>query len=270
MTYFTEKVAVVTGAGSGIGRALALELATRGAAVAISDVDAAGLAETERLLGGARVRVDHVDVAERERMLAYADEVAAHFGVVHQVYNNAGIAFTGDIEAMDFKHLERVMDVDYWGVVNGTKAFLPHLIASGDGHVVNISSVFGIIAVPSQGAYNAAKFAVRGFTEALAMEMKARGRPVRVTCVHPGGIRTNVARSAGQVDGLDHDAVATSFDKVARTSATRAAQVILDGVAKGRTRVLIGADARAIDLLARITGPRYQRLVARLSGKAGL
>lgn len=270
MTYFTDKVAVVTGAGSGIGRALALELSARGAAVAISDVDATGLAETERMLAGARVRADHVDVAERERMLAYASEVAAHFGVVHQVYNNAGVAFSGDIEAMDFKHLERVMDVDYWGVVNGTKAFLPHLIASGDGHVVNISSVFGIISVPTQGAYNAAKFAVRGFTEALAMEMKARGRPVKVTCVHPGGIRTNVARNAAQVDGLDHDSLATSFDKVARTSPTRAAQVILDGVAKGQVRVLIGADAHAIDLLARIAGPRYQRLVARFSGKAGL
>lgn len=270
MTYFTQKVAVVTGAGSGIGRALALELAARGAAVAISDVDAAGLAETERLLGGARMRVDHVDVAERERMLAYADDVAAHFGAVHQIYNNAGVAFTGDIEAMDFKHLERVMDVDYWGVVNGTKAFLPHLIASGDGHVVNISSVFGIISVPSQGAYNAAKFAVRGFTEALSMEMQARGRPVKVTCVHPGGIRTNVARNAAQVDGLDHDALATSFDKVARTSPTRAAHVILDGVARGRTRVLIGADARVIDLVSRVAGPRYQRLVARFSGKAGL
>lgn len=272
MTYFTGKVAVVTGAGSGIGRALALELAARGARVAASDVDAHGLAETERLLqsAGAAYRVDHVDVAERERVEAYAAEIAQHFGVVHQVYNNAGIAFTGDIEAMDHKHLERVMDVDYWGVVNGTKAFLPHVIASGDGHVVNISSVFGIISVPTQGAYNAAKFAVRGFTEALAMEMAARGRPVKVTCVHPGGIRTNVARSAGQVDGLDHDALATSFDKVARTSPRRAAEVILDGVAKGRVRVLIGADARAIDLLSRVAGPRYQRLVARFAGRSGL
>src|SRR5690606_19675626 len=134
------------------------------------------------------------------------------------IYNNAGIAFTGDIEAMDVTHLERVMDVDYWGVVHGTQVFLPHLIASGDGHVVNVSSVFGIIAVPSQGAYNAAKFAVRGFTEALRMEMQARGRPVKVTCVHPGGTRTNVARNARQVEGLDHDALVSSFDRVARTS----------------------------------------------------
>ncbi|MTB87971.1 SDR family oxidoreductase [Aeromicrobium senzhongii] len=272
MTYFTQKIAVVTGAGSGIGRALALELVGRGARVAICDVDAAGLAETEQLIraAGGEVRSDHLDVTERERVLAYAAEVADHFGAVHQIYNNAGIAFTGDIEATDFKHLERVMDVDYWGVVNGTKAFLPHLIASGDGHVVNISSVFGIISVPTQGAYNAAKFAVRGFTEALSMEMASRGRPVKVTCVHPGGIKTNVARNAGQVDGLDHDGLATTFDRIARTSPARAAEVILDGVQKGRTRVLIGADARVIDLVARVAGPHYQRLVGRLAGKAGL
>ncbi|WP_286929364.1 MULTISPECIES: SDR family NAD(P)-dependent oxidoreductase [Aeromicrobium] len=272
MTYFTGKVAVVTGAGSGIGRALAMGLARRGARVAISDVDATGLAETAQALEalGATVRADHLDVSERERVLAYADEIAGHFGVVHQVYNNAGIAFTGDIEAMDFKHLEQVMDVDYWGVVNGSKAFLPHLIASGDGHVVNISSVFGIISVPTQGAYNAAKFAVRGFTEALRMEMVARGRPVKVTCVHPGGIKTNVARNAGQVDGLDHDSLASSFDRVARTTPDQAAEVILRGVEKGKARVLIGADARVIDLLARVTGPHYQRLVARFAGKAGL
>lgn len=263
---------MVTGAGSGIGRALAEALADRGARVAISDVDAEGLAETEARLraAGADVRADHLDVTERERVLAYADDVAAHFGAVHQIYNNAGIAFTGDVEAMDFKHLERVMDVDYWGVVNGTKAFLPHLIASGDGHVVNISSVFGIIAVPTQGAYNAAKFAVRGFTEALRMEMIARQRPVKVTCVHPGGIQTNVARNAGQVDGLDHDGLASAFDKIAHTTPEKAAHVILRGVEKGRAKVLIGADAHAIDLIARITGSGYQRLVGRFAGRAGL
>lgn len=272
MTHFTDKVAVVTGAGSGIGRALALALADHGAKLAISDVDAAGLARTHELLSarGARVRADRLDVADRGSMLDYADQVAAHFGVVHQVYNNAGIAFTGDIEAMDFAHLESVMNVDYWGVVHGTKAFLPHLIASGDGHIVNVSSVFGIIAVPTQSAYNAAKFAVRGFTEALRMEMQTRDRPVKVTCVQPGGIRTNVARNAAHVAGLDREELASSFDKIARTSPERAAQVIVKGVAKNRARVLIGADARAIDLLARVTGPRYQGVVRRFSGRMGL
>ena len=173
MTHFTDKVAVVTGAGSGIGRALAVELARRGAKLAISDVDDHGLAQTLDLVKaqGADVRSDHLDVAERELVLAYADSVAEHFGRVNMVFNNAGIAFTGSVEEMSFKDVEKVMDVDFWGVVNGTKAFLPHLIASGDGHVINISSVFGLFAVPTQSAYNAAKFAVRGFTEALRQEM---------------------------------------------------------------------------------------------------
>ena len=166
MQGFAGKVAVVTGAGSGIGRALAIELARSGAKLAISDVDTDGLAETEERLKaiGAPVRADRLDVSEREAFIAYADQVNDHFGKVNQIYNNAGIAFYGDIEISQFKEIERVMDIDFWGVVNGTKAFLPHVIASGDGHIVNISSLFGLIAVPGQSAYNAAKFAVRGFT----------------------------------------------------------------------------------------------------------
>ena len=198
MSSFEGKVAVITGAGSGIGRALALDLAARGAKLALSDIDADGLAETVRAVEvfGAEVKADRLNVAEREEVLAYADDVVAHFGTVHQVYNNAGIAHNGNVEESDFKDIERIMDVDFWGVVNGTKAFLPHVIASGDGHIVNISSLFGLIAVPGQSAYNAAKFAVRGFTEALRQEMLVAGHPVKVTCVHPGGIKTAVARNA--------------------------------------------------------------------------
>ena len=175
MEGFAGKVAVVTGAGSGIGQALAVELARSGAKVAISDVDTEGLAVTEARLKaiGAPVKADRLDVTEREAFELYADAVKAHFGKVNQIYNNAGIAFTGDIEVCSYKDIERVMDVDFWGVVNGTKAFLPHLIESGDGHVVNVSSLFGLFAVPGQSAYNAAKFAVRGFTEALRQEMIA-------------------------------------------------------------------------------------------------
>ena len=136
-------------------------------------------------------------------MLAYADAVVAHFGTVNQVYNNAGIAYNGNVEKSEFKDMERIIDVDFWGVVNGTKAFLPHLIASGDGHMVNISSLFGLIAIPGQSAYNAAKFAVRGFTEALRQEMLIGKHPVKVTCVHPGGIKTAVARNATVADGED-------------------------------------------------------------------
>ena len=267
MQGFAGKVAVVTGAGSGIGQALAIELARSGASVAISDVDTEGLAVTEERLKsiGATYKSDRLDVTERERFLLYADEVKDHFGKVNQIYNNAGIAFTGDIEVSPFKDIERIMDVDYWGVVNGTKAFLPHLIASGDGHVINISSIFGIIAIPGQAAYNSAKFAVRGFTEALRMEMAIAKHPVKVTTVHPGGIKTAIARNATAAEGLDQASLAATFDKLARTSPETAAQVILDGVAKNKARVLIGLDAKFLDGWVRLTGSGYQRVLAALS-----
>src|ERR1700755_2104589 len=215
MEGFAGKVAAVTGAGSGIGQALAVELGRSGAKVAISDVDLEGLAQTEEQLKaiGAPVKADRLDVTEREAFLAYADAVNEHFGKVNQIYNNAGIAFTGDIEVSQFKDIERVMDVDFWGVVNGTKAFLPHLIASGDGHVINVSSVFGLMAMPGQAAYNSAKFAVRGFTEALRQEMALNGHPVKVTSVYPGGIKTAIARNSTAAEGVDPDAQAKFFDK---------------------------------------------------------
>jgi NADP-dependent 3-hydroxy acid dehydrogenase YdfG len=263
MQGFAGKVAVVTGAGSGIGQALAVELARAGARLAISDVDTEGLAQTEQQLRAlsVQVKVDRLDVTEREAFIAYADEVKDHFGKVNQIYNNAGIAFTGDIEVSPYKDIERVMDVDFWGVVNGTKAFLPHLIASGDGHVINISSLFGLLSMPGQGAYNAAKFAVRGFTEALNQEMALAKHPVKVTTVHPGGIKTAIARNSTVAEGLDAAALAEFFDRrLASTTAEKAAQVILEGVSKKRARVLIGNDARALDLLVRVLGSRYQRL----------
>jgi NADP-dependent 3-hydroxy acid dehydrogenase YdfG len=274
MQGFAGKVAVVTGAGSGIGQALAIELGRSGAHLAISDVDAEGLAVTEERLKaiGADVKTDRLDVTEREAFLLYADNVAGHFGKVNQIYNNAGIAFTGDIEITQFKEMERVMDVDYWGVVNGTKAFLPHLIASGDGHVVNVSSVFGLFAVPGQAAYNSAKFAVRGFTEALRQEMGLAGHPVKVSCVHPGGIKTAIARNAEAAEGLDSEELAKAFDKkLANTTPEKAAQVILDGVRKNKARILIGTDARVVDIVIRVIGAHYQsvfpKAVARLLPK---
>ena len=265
MSSFEGKVAVITGAGSGIGRALALNLAEKGAQLALSDIDTDGLAETVRHAQalGANVKSDRLDVAEREAVLAYADTVVAHFGQVNQVYNNAGIAYNGNVDKSEFKDIERIIDVDFWGVVNGTKAFLPHVIASGDGHIVNISSLFGLIAVPGQSAYNAAKFAVRGFTEALRQEMLIAKHPVKVTCVHPGGVKTAVARNATFADGEDPQAFTEFFDKrlpsirrkwPPRPSSTESPRATPGSWSAWRRKPL--------DLIARITGPSYQRIVA--------
>ena len=270
MQGFAGKVAVVTGAGSGMGAELAVQLGRHGASVAISDVNTEGLAVTEGRLKaiGAPVKSDRLDVAERESFLLYADDVKNHFGKVNQIYNNAGIAFSGDIEVTQFKDIERVMDVDYWGVVNGTKAFLPHLIASGDGHVINTSSIFGLFSVPGQAAYNSAKFAVRGFTEALRQEMILAGHPVKVTSVHPGGIKTAIARNSTAAEGLDAASMAEWFDaKMARTSSERAAEIILDGVAKGKAKVLVGADAKVLDAFVRVSGSGYQRVLTTLAAR---
>jgi len=263
MEGFAGKVCVVTGAGSGIGQALAIELGRSGAKLAISDIDTEGLAKTEEQLKavGAEVKADRLDVAEREAFLLYADAVKNHFGKVNQIYNNAGIAHTGDVEVCEFKDMERVMDVDFWGVVNGTKAFLPHLIASGDGHVVNVSSLFGIFSVPGQSAYNSAKFAVRGFTEALRQEMLVNKHPVAVTTVHPGGIKTAIARNATSAEGLDSKELARLFDKwLARTSPQRAAKIILTAVRKKKARVLVGPDAKLLDVIVRVSGSAHQDL----------
>ncbi|MFD1811586.1 SDR family NAD(P)-dependent oxidoreductase [Rhodococcus gannanensis] len=270
MSEFAGKVVVVTGAGSGIGRALALNLAKRGAKLALSDQNSVGLAETVAQCKalGADVKSDHLDVTQREAVLEYADAVLAHFGKVNQVYNNAGIAYHGEFEKSEFKDIERVMDVDFWGVVNGTKAFLPHIIASGDGHVVNVSSLFGLLSMPGQSAYNSAKFAVRGFTESLREEMLIAKHPVKVTCVHPGGIKTAIARNAIAGPGEDLATFSQFFDqKLARTSPEDAAAVIVNGVRKGKARVLIGADAKLLDAWVRLVGSGYQRVVAEIAGR---
>jgi len=269
MDGFAGKVAAVTGAGSGIGQALAIELARSGAKLAISDVDTDGLVRTEELVReiGAPVRSDQLDVTEREAFIAYADTVNDHFGTVNQIYNIAGIAFLGDIEISQFKDIGRVMDVDYWGVVNGTKAFLPHLVASGDGNVVNMSSMGGLFAVAGQAAYVPAKFAVRGFTEALRKEVTLASHPVGVTAAHPGYVKTAIARNANYAEGVDRTTAIQTFDKVAITSAGRAARIILKAVRKNKARVLVGPDAKAFDLLVRIAPSGYQRLMMAMTAR---
>lgn len=271
MKIYEGKVAVVTGAGSGIGRALAAELAGRGVSLALSDIDTAGLADTatrcERI--GAPVQQYRLDVADRDAVYRHADEVREDFGGVDLVINNAGVALGAEVAEMSWADFEWLMNIDFWGVVHGTKAFLPDLIASGDGHIANLSSVFGFVGVPTQSAYCAAKFAVRGFTESLRQEMRIAGHPVGVTSVHPGGIKTNIAVNARGNDGLDLEQVRTSFEKSAWTDAESAAKTILKGVEKNKPRVLIGADARLFDVVARVVGPRYQDIGAALARRSG-
>jgi NAD(P)-dependent dehydrogenase (short-subunit alcohol dehydrogenase family) len=264
---FKDKVAVVTGAASGMGRSLAVQLTAAGARVAISDVNGDGLKETARLCleAGAEPRFDTLDVSDRAAVHAYADAIAAEFGAVNLVINNAGITIFGTVEDSPYEDIEKVMNIDFWGVVHGTKAFLPHLIASGDGHVVNISSVFGLFGYPTQSSYNAAKFAVRGFTESLRQEMLQSKQPVQVTCVHPGGIKTNIVNLASASNGADLSNLQRSFQKMARTTADEAATVILNGVRAGKPRVLIGADAHLFDVSVRLLGPAYQRVFTTVS-----
>jgi NAD(P)-dependent dehydrogenase (short-subunit alcohol dehydrogenase family) len=256
---FAGKVAVVTGAGSGIGRALVTALVGEGAKVAASDIDKAALAETAALAGG-DVRTYPLDVADRDAIYAHAAQVAADFGRVDLVINNAGVALQGLVSEMSDEDMAWVMDIDFWGVAHGSRAFLPHLTAS-KGHLVNISSVFGLIGVPTQSAYNAAKFAVRGFTEALRQEMKIAGTKVGVSCVHPGGIKTNIARNARVTNVDEADEFVNALDRVAMTSPESAARTILNGVKRDRARILIGADAYVVDALPRILGSFYQPLV---------
>jgi NADP-dependent 3-hydroxy acid dehydrogenase YdfG len=266
MKSFDDKVVVLTGAGSGIGRALAVNLAGRGARLALSDVNEAGLAETVELAkqaGAREIKQDLLDVADREAFTTYAEGVIAHFGQVNVVINNAGVALSGRVNDLDWEDIDWIMGIDWWGVVHGTKLFLPALIESGDAHIVNISSLFGLVSMPDQAFYNAAKYAVRGFTEALREEMLIDGHKVGVTSVHPGGIKTAVARSARVSAKDDQAATAKFFDeKLAKMEPARAAEIIVKGIEKKQARVLVGLDAHVIHNFGKFTGSRYQDLIA--------
>ncbi len=271
MKTLENKVVAITGAGSGIGRELALRAAREGALLAISDWDEQRLAESVDLLKAAGVRElrsDKVDVSDRAALAEWATAVAEQFGRVNMVINNAGVTVTGDFEEMSYEDFDWIVGVNLMGVVNGTKEFLPHLIASGDGHVINISSLFGLISMPGQTAYNATKYAVRGFTEALREEMLINGHEVGVTCVHPGGIKTGIARHGRKTPGQDAAAIDSLFeDKLARMTAEKAARIILKGALSGKARVLVGADAHAMHHLAKLTGSRYQDIIVRYAPK---
>jgi NAD(P)-dependent dehydrogenase (short-subunit alcohol dehydrogenase family) len=272
MKKFQDKVAAITGAGSGIGRALALDLAGRGCHLALSDINEVGLAETVRQIGtpGVRVTAQAVDVADRRAVYDWADQVVAEHGKVNLIFNNAGVALGSTIERMSYDDIEWLMNINFWGVVYGTKAFLPHLKASGEGHIANVSSVFGLAGIPTQGAYNAAKFAVRGFTECLRQELDMTDSGVSATSIHPGGIKTAIARSARMNSniadlGLDVDGSTAKLERGFITSPEKAARIILRAVERNQRRVLVGPDAYVYDWMVRLLPSRYQDIATRLS-----
>lgn len=268
MKDFNNKVAAITGAGSGIGQQLAILLAKQGAHLSLSDINQQGLDKTVELLSAYPVKVTTatLDVSDRAAIKAWADDTVAAHGKVNLIFNNAGVALGSTVEGMSYDELEWVMGINFWGVVYGTKEFLPHLKASGDGHVINISSLFGLTAQPTQSAYNASKFAVRGFTEALRQELDIQQNGVSATCVHPGGIRTNIANAARMNDsirslGMNPAKASKEFNKLLRTPPEEAARQILEAVRHNDRRLLIGNDAKVVELMQRLLPSGYQKIM---------
>ena len=272
MKDFNNKVAAITGAGSGIGRALAVNLARAGCHLALSDVNAEGLQQTAEQVHGSGVSVTTtvLDVSDQAAVYAWADQVVADHGRVNLIFNNAGVALSGTVAGLSLEDYDWIMGINFNGVLYGTKAFLPHLEAAGEGHVINISSVFGLAAQPLMSGYNAAKFAVRGLTESLRQDLEVSQSCVSCSCVHPGGIKTNIARdsrssdSAQKLTGQNAEEAAKEFEKLFITTPDKAARVILKGVQKNSRRILIGPDARVLDWMVRLFPTAYQKLFIRM------
>jgi short-subunit dehydrogenase len=274
---FQGSAAAVTGAASGIGRALALEFAARGCDLALADVDEAGLEAVAKEIKDAharRVMIRRVDVADQKQVEDFAHAAIADFPALNMVINNAGVALLGQFEEFDNAQMAWVMGINFWGAVFGTRAFLPHLQRQPQAHIVNISSIFGIIAPAGQSAYSASKFAVRGFSESLRHELATNKSPVRLSVVHPGGIATNIARRARAGVGVRNVPSAAEigdrFEKMARTSPQSAAQRIIRGIERNEPRILIGGDARLLDLIQRLRPATYWTMLSsvfkRISG----
>jgi NAD(P)-dependent dehydrogenase (short-subunit alcohol dehydrogenase family) len=266
MGFLEDGVAVITGAGSGMGRCLAQQLATKGCALALADLSEKGLNETAAVLGSAKGRVTQhiVNVAEEAQVKAFAEEVAAQHGRATLLFNNAGVALLGQLDEISLQDFRWLIDINFWGVVYGVTYFLPLLKKEKRAHIVNTSSLLGLFGASGQGAYCASKFAVRGYTESLHHELL--GTNVGVTCVYPGFVRTSIAEHAkvGQRAGaaIRQDSL-TRFAKVARTDPDAAAAKILRGVEQGKPRVLIGLDAHFVDVWQRLKPASYWPFLAK-------
>ncbi len=266
MSFLSEGVAVITGAGSGMGRCLAQQLAAAGSSLALSDVNEKGLAETVALLGSPRGKVTQhvVNVAEEARVKAFAEEVGAQHGRTTVLFNNAGVALLGKFDELSLEDIRWLMDINFWGVIYGMYYFMPLLKKEKRAHIVNTSSVFGLVGVVGQTAYCASKFAVRGFTESLRHELE--GTNIFVTSVHPGGIKTRIAKHArpgAKAKANLHEDSVSRFDRVAITTAEDAAARILKGVEKYESRILIGSDCRQVDILQRLRPVGYWKSLAK-------
>jgi short-subunit dehydrogenase len=276
MTAIRGAAAAVTGAASGIGRALALELASRGCDLALADRDEAGLQTLAADIAKShprKVTVHAVDVSQPDQIAAFAQAATTAHPGLNIVVNNAGVALMGTFAEVEQAQMEWLMNINFWGVVHGTRAFLPHLSQQREAHIVNLSSIFGIVAPPGQTAYAAAKFAVRGFSESLRHELQTANSPVRLSVVHPGGVATNIARNSrtgtGMTDNARRAQSIERFEAVARTTPQAAALRIITGIEKNQPRILIGNDARFMDLLQRLRPGTYWSVLARKFEKAG-
>jgi len=271
MTLRKDSVAVITGAGSGIGRALAKRLAAEGiVGLAIADVNREGLEETAMMFGDANVSLHVVDVADRAALASFVDAVISEHGRVTHVINNAGVALGGTLKEVSLDEIEWLMGVNFWGVVHGTKLFLPYLVKEPEAHIDNISSLFGLVAPPGRTAYCASKFAVRGFTEALRHELEDTN--IAVSVVHPGGVKTNIANSARIAESSEITAdeleqrLARMNRNLSTTTPDRAAEIIIKGIKKRSPRIIVGPDAQLLSWIQRLFPKRYLAIANAISG----
>lgn len=262
MSQYKNKVAVITGAASGIGLALAIKLAEQGCNLALADRNSEGLKQVQQQVDklGVQCFIKDLDVADNEAFSHFSDEVIKQFTKVDLLFNNAGVSLIDSVENQSLDDFHWLMNINFWGVVHGTNVFLPHLKKSPSAHIVNVSSLFGLLSLPLQSAYNSSKFAVRGFTEALKMEMA--GTNVSVHCVHPGGIKTNITNNAKiSSQNVSKSEILAAFNKQAKTTAEQAADIILQGLEKNKRRILIGSDAKLLDRIVRWFPATYEKIL---------